>query len=118
MEIEKQNCVDETSPFNVSQFTSTTNETNGVPNSFFAKIPISQILNLEISASVYSYKLYWPPAERIRRLKIKFRFHNGQLVNFDCYNFSFVLEFGMFLPQQLRNFKNITFTAGGVTTLA
>ena len=115
MELEKQNCVDETSPFNVSQFTATTNETNGICNAYFAKIPISIILNLEISSGIYSYKMYWPPAERIRRLKFKFRLHNGQLVNFECFNFSFVLEFSTFLPQQLRNYKSLNIDSGGVS---
>lgn len=40
MEISKYNCIDETQPYNISKFTLTTNETNGIVNSAFAKIPI------------------------------------------------------------------------------
>jgi hypothetical protein len=38
LDIEGLNFIDETQPFNVSRFTMTTNETNGVVNSAFAKI--------------------------------------------------------------------------------
>ena len=34
------NCIDETSPYNLSRFTQSTNQTNGVVNSCFAKIPV------------------------------------------------------------------------------
>ena len=40
MEIHGLNHIDETSPFNISNFTSTTNQTNGIVNSAFAKITI------------------------------------------------------------------------------
>ena len=36
------------------------------------------------------YKLFLPPAERISKLKIKIRYHNGELVNFGIFNFSFI----------------------------
>ena len=49
MEIEGLNCIDETSPYNLSPFTLKTNQTNGVVNSSFAKIgiyssPVTQFL--------------------------------------------------------------------------
>jgi len=40
MEIDGLNCIDETSPWNLSYYTTTTNNTNGIVNSSFAKIPI------------------------------------------------------------------------------
>lgn len=100
MELFGQNCIDETSPYNLSNYTSTTNSTNGVVNAAFAKIsvpatPISQWFdNLSLP-----YKFYNPPAERMRRFHIKIRYHNGQLVNFGEFNYSFVLEFTIQLPQ-------------------
>jgi len=99
------NYVDETSPFNVSQFTIQRNQTNSIVNSSFAKIgvtttPLSQFYDTTI---MDSYKYFNPPAERIRRLKIKLRYHNGQYVIFNNSSFSFTLEFTMFKPQILRN---------------
>jgi len=107
MEIEGQNCMDETSPYNVSQFTTTTNKTNGTVNSAFAKIsipttPISQWYD----QNAYSYKYYYPPAERMRKFKFKIRYHNGLLVDFGVFNYSFTLEFTLQMPQLLRSSKN------------
>jgi len=106
MEIDGLNCIDETSPYNVSNFTLTTNKTNGVVNAAFAKIavpttPMSQWFDRES----LPYKLFLPPAERIRKLKIKLRYHNGQLVNFGVFNYSFTLEFTLYSAQQLREYK-------------
>ena len=50
----------------------------------------------------YPYKFYTPPAERIRRLKFKLRYHNGQLVNFDTFDYTFSIEFVMLQPQTIR----------------
>lgn len=104
MELDKQNCIDETSPFNISPFTLQTNITNGIVNASFAKIaipttPISQWFDRD----AYPYKFYYPPAERMRRFKVKLRYHNGQLVNLGLFNYSFMLEFTIQLPQILRD---------------
>jgi hypothetical protein len=116
MEIDGLNNIDETSPYNISSFTLTTNKTNGIVNSSFAKIaipttPMSQWYD-KISQP---YKLYLPPAERIRKLKIKIRYHNGQLVNFGVFNYSFTLEFSLYSSQQLRYYKLFQPPSGGIT---
>jgi hypothetical protein len=108
MEIDGLNCIDETSPWNYSQFTSQTNITNGVVKSSFAKIaipttPISQFFD----TSSVSYKCFNPPAERIRRLKLKLRYHNGQLVDFGQFEYSFMLEINT-LRNQMDNGYGIT----------
>jgi len=104
MEIAEQNCIDETQPYNISNFTIKTNSTNGIVNSAFAKIavpttPISQWFDRDS----LPYKFYYPPAERIRKLSIKLRYHNGLPVNFGIFNYSFDIEFTLQLPQILRN---------------
>ena len=106
MEIDGLNNIDETSPYNMNEFTLTTNKTNGIVNAAFAKIavpttPMSQWFDRE----ALPYKLFLPPAERIRKLKIKIRYHNGQLVNFGVFNYSFTLEFTLYSSQQLREYK-------------
>lgn len=110
MEIEGQNCIDETQPYNVSKFTLTTNQTNGIVNSAFAKLgvpatPISQWFDRD----AIPYKMYNPPAERIRRLKIKLRYHNGSLVVFGNFNYSFMLQFSLFVPQILRKSRTVIY---------
>jgi hypothetical protein len=107
MELTGQNCIDETSPYNISNFTLTTNKTNGVVNSSFAKIcvpttPISQWFDKDSGP----YKFYYPPAERIRKLGVLFRYHDGQPADFGTFNFTFTLEFTLQLPQILRDYKS------------
>jgi hypothetical protein len=107
LDIDLLNCIDETSPYTMNNFTQTTNKTNGIVNSSFAKIaipttPVSQWFDGNAAGP---YKLFLPPAERIRRLKFKLRYHNGQIVDFGVFNYSFTLEFDLYAPQQLKNYK-------------
>lgn len=110
LEIDGLNCIDETSPFNVSQFTSTTNQTNGRVNSSFAKIPIpSTPISqwFDNGYPPYPYKYFNPPAERIRKLKIKLRYHNGQAVDFGLFEYSFLLAFTILRPQSERKYNTV-----------
>lgn len=107
IEIPQLNCLDETQPFNVSPFTMKTNQTNGIVNSAFAKIditstPISQYFNRES----LTYKYFYPPLERLRRLSIKIRYHNGQLVDFGTFDYTFMIEFVCLTPQQPRGYRS------------
>jgi hypothetical protein len=107
MEISGFNCLDETSPYNLSQFTMTTNETNGIACSSFAKIaipttPISQWFDKDQKP----YKAFFPPADRIRKLRIKLRYHNLQLVDFGIFDYSFLLEFDVVQPQTARKWTS------------
>lgn len=111
-EIEGLDCIDETQPFNFSEFTSTTNQTNSKVKSSFAKLavpatPLSQWFDRE---SV-PYKYFLPPAERIRRLKIRIRYHNGAIADFGKFNFSFMLNFTLMAPQILRNQQAVVYPA-------
>jgi hypothetical protein len=108
MELAGNNCIDETSPYTVNKFTLSTNITNGIANSAFAKIaipttPISQWFDRES----LPYKMYWPPADRMRKLSIKFRYHNGQLANFGAFPYSFTIEFTTLAPNQLRRINPV-----------
>ena len=44
------------------------------------------------------------PIERIDRLRFRFRYHDGRLVDFKCLPFSFTLEFNMLRDEQLRSY--------------
>jgi hypothetical protein len=110
MEIDGQNCIDETQPYNLSKFTLTTNQTNGIVNSSFAKIAIPTTpLSQWFDRDAVPYKVYNPPAERIRRLKFKLRYHNGRLVNLGVFNYSFMLQISLMVPQILRNSKTVVY---------
>lgn len=102
MEIKGLNCIDETCPYNLTQFTQITNETNGIVNSSFAKIPISMDCSScrnNDDSDHLPYKWFNPPAERIRKLHIKMRYHNGQLADFGNCNYNILLEFNLLRPQ-------------------
>jgi hypothetical protein len=106
MELAGQNCIDETQPFNVSEFTIKTNSTNGIVNSSFAKLPIPTTpISQWFDRDSLPYKFYYPPAERIRKLYVKLRYHNGQPVDFGVFNYSFDIEFTIQIPQILRGYK-------------
>lgn len=110
MEIEGLNCIDETQPYNFSKFTQTTNQTNGIVNSSFAKLgipttPMSQWFDRD---SV-PYKVFNPPLERMRRLRIKIRYHNGRICNFGVFNYSILLQFTLMVPQILRSSRTIVY---------
>jgi hypothetical protein len=107
MEIDGNNCIDETSPYNLSPFTLTTNQTNGIVNASFAKIPVPTTpLSQWFDKDRAPYKFYYPPAERMRKFHIRLRYHNGELVNFGNFEFNITLEFTLQQPQLLRNYRN------------
>jgi hypothetical protein len=115
MEIDGLNNIDETSPYFLNTFTASTNMTNGVHNSAFAKIavtttPVSQWFDTNTEAVKY----FNPPAERIRKIRVRLRYHNGQPVNFGKFNFSFNLIFTMFVPQNLRSSMVFDPASGGL----
>jgi hypothetical protein len=106
MEIDGWNCIDETSPYNLSLYTSTNNQTNGIVNSSFAKIPVPTTpISQWFDNDMGPYKYWNPPAERISKIKVKFRYHNGVLVEFGQFEFSFMLELNLLKPQQERSYS-------------
>lgn len=110
MELAGQNCIDETQPWNPSKFTLTTNQTNGIVNSAFAKISVPATpLSQWFDRDSLPVKWYLPPAERIRRLRVKLRYHNGKPVDFGLFNYSFMLQFTLVTPQILRSSLSMTY---------
>jgi len=104
IEIDGLNVIDETIPYALTNFTQTTNITNGVVKSSFAKIPlVSTPMTQFFDNTSNVLKVFNPPNGRIRKLKIKIRYHNGVLVDFGKYDFSLLLVFNMLLPQQATN---------------
>lgn len=73
-----------------------TRTSNGVYNAAFAKIPVfstpSQVLY--VNGSDYLSNVFFsdPPIARIKKLKVKFRYHDGRLVDFRGCNLSFTIE--------------------------
>jgi hypothetical protein len=67
----------------------------GKHNSAFAKIPIMG--HTELHRHNFNTNIFWsePPLERIQKLKFKFRYHDGRLVDFGTTEFSFTIELSL-----------------------
>ena len=110
LDIDELNNMDELNPypsFGLVNTISTDTPPNRV-NSAFSKIsvnstPISQWYDRDNTA----FKLFNPPAERLRKIRIKVRYHDGTLVQFGTFAYSLTLEISMFNPQQLKTLKTI-----------
>jgi hypothetical protein len=107
MELDKFNSLDETQQFN----TETGKATPGRVNSAFAKIPIYTNSNYPNNNAYYNnqyidniIRVFNPPINRIRRLGIKLRYHNGEYLLFAGETFSFTLKFNLFLPQNAKKY--------------
>ena len=99
VELEKLNKADEIKPFVIDKINNTN---SGIINSFFAKTPIvlvtenQSINNKECYIEGASY--FQPPLDKISKLKIKLRYHNGMLVDLQNNNISLTFEIN-----QIRN---------------
>jgi hypothetical protein len=108
LSIDGLNCIDVTAPFNISEFTLKTNETNGVVNQAFAKISLNSTpLSQFFDRSAPYYKFFVPPKDRIRHLAISLRYHNGEFVDFGTFPFTFTLEFTQLIPMNARRINII-----------
>ena len=99
IEVARLNQSDEIKPY----ITDKVNNTNsGIVNSFFAKTPIiiceqnQSINNKECYIEGISY--YQPPLDKISKLKIKIRYHNGMLLDLQNNNINMTFEIN-----QIRN---------------
>jgi len=115
MEVEKYNSYDELYPYNESSYTNiySNNAYSGKVNSAFAKIPLKLVGdNAYDSRTFYLHNLvhYDPPIERIARLKFKFRFHDGRLVDFQNFPFDFTVELNS-LKNEINKQYNIRIPA-------
>ena len=108
MEIEGFNTCDELIPNLSTTNYNYFNRNNGKVNSYFAKIPIiNNSNNQSLSGkATYSESLsyYQPPIKKMSKLKFKFRYHNGTLVDFHNYNISFDLEINE-IRNEIKNYN-------------
>lgn len=104
IEAEKLNNADEIKPYLIDKINNTN---SGIVNSFFAKVPIiksnynQSINNKECYIEGVSY--YQPPLEKISKLKFRFRYHNGLLVDFQNFNVSLTLEINQ-IRNEIKNY--------------
>jgi len=102
MDLDPFNWIDEVSPFSIATTDSYNGDFSGRVNNSFAKLVLSTTTGSNASASannngyvpVKKYKRVLPQTvEKVGRLKIKFRYHTGMLVDFQQQGFDFSLKF-------------------------
>ena len=102
MEIDRYNYMDELKPYPVNTSGACNNTYGGVVNSAFIKIPITVNPNKYFTDSTMLFLnncgFYIPVIEKIARLKFRFRYHDGRLVEFKDHPFNFSIEIN-----QVRN---------------
>ncbi len=107
MEIEKFNSMDEMEPYSENTMGIYNNDLNGKVKAAFAKIPLSQTQFTQLTENrnngLTNISHYNPVIERIDRLKFKFRYHDGRLVDFKTVPFNFSIEFNTLRDRQARN---------------
>ncbi len=111
MEVEKCNNIDELEPYPEQTNNMYNNDFGGKIQSAFTKIPITQIPHSQIILTnkdfIYSVKHFNPPIPKMDKLKFKFRYHDGILVDFSDFPFNFSIEFRCLRDNILNNFNAI-----------
>ena len=114
MDIDKYNYLDEMQPYSTHTSNSCNNDYNGIVNSAFAKIPLRTKPTKIVSALEYMYgdepqdtfqgfSTFFPPLDKLSKLKFKFRYHDGTLVDFGGQNFSFTVALYMYRDEIARS---------------
>ena len=103
------NQMDELQPYPIRVNSTKNNSYGGKVNSAFAKIPIlgvpvSQYFDSRNSL-LQNFSHFYPPLERVSKLKFRFKYHNGHLVNFSNNDFSFTLQFDCYRDEIARELK-------------
>ena len=117
MEIDKYNYQDEMQPYSEKTNNSRNNDYNGIVNAAFAKIPILIKPTKIISLLEYQYgnepqdtaegmSSFFPPLDKLSKLKFKFRYHDGTPVDFGGQNFSFTIALYCYRDEIARS-KNL-----------
>lgn len=106
MEIDRYNNIDEMYPYSERTSHLYNNDLAHRTNGSFARIPLKNTPFGQEMGSRNNFVLNVfhsdPPINRIDRLKFRFRFHDGRLVDFKNLPFSFTLEFNMLKDEQDR----------------
>ena len=106
MELDYYNSMDELSPYTERSNSMFNAKQNGNHNASFAKIPTLALANQKqyVSKESFLSNIFFsdPPLERIQKLKVKFRYHDGRPVDFGNTNFSFTIEVTMLRPDAVK----------------
>ena len=111
MEFDKYNSIDELTPYSSRTNNMYNNDYSGKVNAAFAKIPITNTpsnINNQLFDSrnnfLQNVSQYNPPIEKIKKVKVLFRYHDGRLVDFKDSNFNFTIAFDQLKDEISRDY--------------
>ena len=103
MEIDKFNTIDEMEPYPINSNSSKHNRSGGRNDASFAVIPIvpfrSDHLYVTENGDIANVSYYHTPIEKVSKLKLKFRYHNGDLVDFGDNEIHVLLQLNMLVGE-------------------
>jgi hypothetical protein len=109
MDLFKYNDMDELMPYPRRTNASNDNSYGGRVNNAFAKIPILGIPVCQYfdsrNSMLQNMSQFFPPLERLSKIKVRFRYHDGRLVDFSNCDFSFTLEFDLYRDEMARDLR-------------
>lgn len=112
IDVDKCNFYDELYPYSSENNSSYNNNYGGKQNAAFAKININSDYSI-----TYTYENvvgkkgntgfanFEPPLEKLSKLKFRFRYHNGTLVDFNNQPFNFTIEINSFINEIGKYFE-------------
>lgn len=110
LDIPELNYIDQTSPYSLNNYTLTNTATSGEHNKWFARLPVlTTPIGVFFDSSSRAYKYFNPPKDKLRKMRIRLRYHNGEFVQLGLSEFTLFFEIIMLTPQQQS--KKETFTA-------
>ena len=109
LDLNKFNNIDEEEPYPDSKNKKYSNDSNGRVNSCFAQIFISEADNSNFTtdknSSLTNIYVFNPPVERISKLNVELRYHDGTLVDLKNKNFVMTLEVNSFIDEIAYNYQ-------------
>jgi hypothetical protein len=116
MELMYYNSMDEIAPYAEKSSSSNNAKFGGKHNAAFAKIPLfARHVESFSSRDTYLSNVFTndPPLERIQKFKIKMRFHDGRVVDFNNSNYNFTIEICMLKPDTIKPYLKVNQEAYG-----
>ena len=109
VELDRYNTMDELKPYVSSTNTYYDNDYNGVVNSAFAKISLQKennyVLNNTGNSMIHNIALLRTAVPTIEKMKFKFRYHDGRLVEFSGQPINFTVEINQLIDDYNPNYK-------------
>jgi hypothetical protein len=109
MDLFNYNDMDELMPYPRRTNASVNNNYGGRVDSAFAKIPILGIPVCQYfdsrNSMLQNMSQFFPPLERISKVKIRLRYHDGRLVDFSNCDFNFTLQFDCYRDEMARDLR-------------